>query len=122
MPLSEKEVIEKILSFNLKELFDWIKSRLQGYDGYFPVYEGYESNLSKFISEAVHHILNKRFRDNFTEILDDLITELEDWTRDQVKENKEYVYELLSLCQEIGLAPYIRHSFPGTGEWNCGVY
>jgi succinate dehydrogenase flavin-adding protein (antitoxin of CptAB toxin-antitoxin module) len=101
MSLSEQEVVEKILSFKYEELFDWIKARLHGDDRYFPIYEGYETNLSKFLSEAFHHIENQKFRDNFIEILDDLITELYGWAKDQVKEDKEYIYELLSLCGRI---------------------
>ena len=101
MSLSEKEVIEKILSFDYKELFDWIKARLQGNDRHFPVYEGYETNLSKFLSQAFHHIENKRFRKNFLDILHDLTAELCGCSGDKVIENKEYVYELLSLCGRI---------------------
>jgi predicted regulator of amino acid metabolism with ACT domain len=101
MSLSEQEVVEKILSFNYEELFDWIKARLHRDDRYFPIYEGYETNLSKFLSEAFHYIENQKFRDNFIEILDNLITELYGWNKDQVKEDKEYIYELLSLCGRI---------------------
>lgn len=103
MALSKKEVIEKILSFKLEELANWIRSRLHGDDRYFPIYEGYEPNLSKFLSQAFHHIKNETFRDNFLEILDDLTAELWSLTRDkkQIEENKEYIYELLSLYSSI---------------------
>lgn len=101
MPLSEQEVVEKILAFKYEELFDWIKARLHGDDRYFPIYEGYETNLSKFLSEVFHYIENQKFRDNFIGILDNLITELYGWAKDQVIEDKEYIYELLSLCGRI---------------------
>lgn len=101
MSLSEQEVVEKILAFNYEELFDWIKARLHGDDRYFPIYEGYETNLSKFLSEVFHYIENQKFRDNFIGILDNLITELYGWAKDQVIEDKDYIYELLSLCGRI---------------------
>ena len=62
MSLPEKEAVEKILSFKYEELFDWMKSRLQGQDRYFPVFEGVETNLSKFIGEAFHHIKDEDSR------------------------------------------------------------
>jgi hypothetical protein len=100
MVSSKQEVIDKILSFNYEELSNWIKSRLQGDDRYFPIYEGYEPNLSEFLAESFHHIKEEKFRDNFLEILGDLTTEL--WriskNKKKVEENKEYIYELLSLC------------------------
>jgi hypothetical protein len=103
MALSKQEVIEKILSFNYKKLADWIRSRLHGDDKYFPIYEGYETNLSKFLSEAFYHIKDEKFRENFLEILEDLTTEL--WrdtkNKDSIKGNEEYIYELLSLCGRI---------------------
>lgn len=103
MVLSKKETIDKILSLNYEELAAWIRSRLHGDDRYFPVYEGYEPNLSEFLSEAFLHIKNETFRENFLEILTDLTTELWSFTRDKnrVEENKEYIYELLSLCASI---------------------
>jgi hypothetical protein len=103
MTQSKQEIINKILSFSYEELTTWIKSRLQGDDKYFPIYEGYESNLSDFLSEAFEHIKNKTFRENFLEILDDLTTELWGITKDKKKvdANKDYIYELLSLCGSI---------------------
>jgi hypothetical protein len=101
MGLSREETIKKILSFNYEQLHKWIKSRLNGNDGHFPIYEGYEPNLSKFLSEAFHYINDQTFRDNFLEILDDLITRLHGYSTNQVKENKDYIYEMLSLCGRI---------------------
>lgn len=100
MTLSKKEVMDKILSFNYRELADWIRARLHGDDGYFPVYEGHEPNLNQFLIEAFENIKDETFRENFLEILDDLSTELWGFTRDRkkIKENKNYIYELLSLC------------------------
>ncbi len=101
MTLSKQEVIDKILSFNYKELADWMRSRLQSDDKYFPIYEGYETNLSEFLTESFNHIKNERFRENFLEILSDLTTELWGYTKKQIKENEDYIYELLSLCGTI---------------------
>ena len=101
MTLSKQEVIDKILSFNYKELGDWMRSRLQSDDKYFPIYEGYETNLSEFLTESFNHIKNERFRENFLEILSDLTAELWGYTKKQIKENEDYIYELLSLCGTI---------------------
>lgn len=103
MTLSKQEVIDKILSFNYEELSNWIRSRLQGDDRYFPVYEGYEPNLSEFLAEAFQHIKNETFRENFLEILGDLTTELWGFTKGKkkIEENKDYIYELLTLCGSI---------------------
>jgi hypothetical protein len=103
MVLSKKETIDKILSFDYEELAAWIRSRLYGDDKYFPVYEGYEPNLSEFLSEAFLHIKNETFRENFLEILADLTTGLWGYTKDKkkVEGNKEYIYELLTLCGSI---------------------
>lgn len=103
MALSKQEVIEKILSFNYKELADWIRLRLHGDDKHFPIYEGYETNLSKFLAEAFYQIKDEKFRENFLEILHDLTTELWSCTknRELIKEKEEFIYELLSLCGRI---------------------
>lgn len=103
MALSKKETIDKILSFNYEELANWIRSRLHGDDGYFPIFEGHEPNLSEFLTEAFEHIKNEAFRENFLEILTDLTSELWGLTRDKkkIEENKNYIYELLSLCGSI---------------------
>lgn len=101
MKLTKKQVIEKILSFNYKELAQWVNSRLHGDDKYFPVYEGYETNLSEFLTETYENIKDEKFRDNFIEILDDLIDELSGYSREEIKKEAEYIYELLSLCAGI---------------------
>jgi hypothetical protein len=101
MTLSKQQVIDKILSFNYKELSNWMKARLHGDDPYFPIYEGYELNLSEFLAESFKHIKDETFRDNFLEILSDLINELRGYTMVQIEENKDYIYELLSLCGSI---------------------
>jgi hypothetical protein len=101
MELSRQETIKKILSFNYEQLYKWIFSRLHGDDGHFPIYEGHDPNLSKFLSEAFHYIDSKIFRDNFLKILDDLITQLQGYSKKEVKEDKDYIYELLSLCGRI---------------------
>jgi hypothetical protein len=101
MSQSKQEVIDKILSFSYDELKNWIRSRLHGDDGYFSIYEGYETNLSNFLSDAFHHIKNKAFRDNFLEILDSLVSELKKYTPKEIEQDKDYIYELLSLCGSI---------------------
>jgi hypothetical protein len=103
MALSKQDTIDKILSFNYEELAMWMKSRLKGYDRYFPVFEGYEPNLSEFLEESFYHIKNEKFRENFLEILGDLTIELWGLSKDKkkIEENKEYIYQLLSLCGRI---------------------
>lgn len=101
MKLTKKQVIEKILSFNYEELAQWMKSRLHGDDKYFPIYEGYETNLSEFLTETYENIKDEKFRDNFLEILDDLTDELSGYSREVIKKEAEYIYELLSLCAGI---------------------
>jgi hypothetical protein len=101
MKLSKQEVIDKILSFNYKELAHWIKARLHGDDRYFPIYEGYETNLSEFLTESFTHIRDTKFRDNFLDILNQLAAELTSYSQDQANKEAEYIYELLSLCGSI---------------------
>ena len=60
---STQEAINKILSFTYEELENWIRSRLHGDDEYFSIYEGHETNLRGFLTDAFHHIKNKTFRD-----------------------------------------------------------
>jgi hypothetical protein len=101
MEQTKQETIKKILSFNYEELENWIRSRLQGDDDYFSIYEGHETNLSDFLADAFHHIKNKNFRINFLEILGDLVKQLKKYTPKEIEENKEYIYELLCLCSDI---------------------
>jgi hypothetical protein len=101
MSQSKQEVIDKILSFSYDELKNWIRSRLHGDDGYFSIYEGYETNLSDFLADAFQHIKNKSFRENFLEILDSLVSKLRKYSPKELEQNKDYIYELLSLCDSI---------------------
>jgi hypothetical protein len=101
MKLTKKQIIDKILSFNYEELARWVKSRLHGDDKYFPIYEGYETNLSEFLTETYENIRDEKFRDNFLEILDDLTNELWGYSTEEVKKEADYIYELLSLCAGI---------------------
>ena len=101
MKRTKKQVIDKILSFSFEELAQWMKSRLHGDDKYFPIYEGYETNLSEFLTETYENIKDKKFRDNFLEILNDLTAELSGYSPEEVKKEAEYIYELLSLCASI---------------------
>jgi hypothetical protein len=101
MNLTKKQVINKILSFNLVELARWMKSRLHGEDKYFPINETGETNLSRFLTDIYKNIKDEKFRDNFLEILDDLTDELSGYRREEIKKKAEYIYELLSLCAGI---------------------
>ena len=85
MKRTKKQVIDKILSFNYEELARWVKSRLHGDDKYFPIYEGYETNLSEFLTETYENIKDEKFRDNFLEILNDLTTDLSGYCPEEVK-------------------------------------
>ncbi|MCP4157293.1 MAG: hypothetical protein GY757_56810, partial [bacterium] len=98
MTLTKQDVIDTILSFDYKKLASWMEARLNGDDAYFPIHEGYETNLSEFLTESFENIKNDRFRENFLEILHDLTTELWGYKVPQVKEHAKYIYELLSLC------------------------
>jgi hypothetical protein len=103
MALLKQEVIDRILSFSYEELARWMKSRLHGDDPHFPIYQGHEPNLSEFLTEAFENIKKETFRENFLEILGDLTTELWGLTKgkEQVEKNRNYIYELLSLCGSI---------------------
>jgi hypothetical protein len=101
MSQSKQEVIDIILSFSYEDLKNWIHSRLHGDDDYFSIYEGYETNLSGFLADAFHHIKNKTFRENFLEILGDLVSELRKYSPTGIEQDKDYIYELLSLCGSI---------------------
>jgi hypothetical protein len=98
---SKEEVIDKILSFSYIELENWVRSRLHGDDEYFSIYEGHETNLRGFLADAFHHIKNKTFRDNFLEILNDLVSELRKYSPKEIEQDKDYIYELLTLCGSI---------------------
>ncbi len=101
MSLSKQEIIDKILAFNYSELKEWIKGRLQGEDKYFPVYLGHEPNLAGFLIDVFKYIKDRKFRDNFLEILGDLTGELQGLNRSQIEKSKEYISELLFLCGNI---------------------
>ena len=97
----EQKIITKILSFTYGELENWIRSRLHGNDSYFSTYLGHETNLRGLLADAFHHINNERFRDNFIEILEKLISELKGYSTEKIDQNKEYIYELVTLCRRI---------------------
>ena len=101
MTQSKQEVIDIILSFSYEELKNWIWSRLHGDDDYFSIYEGHETNLSDFLADAFHHIKNKTFRENFLEILGDLVSDLRKYSPTGIEQDKDYIYELLTLCGSI---------------------
>ena len=98
MKMSKQGIIDKILSFDFEELHRWMKSRLYGDDRYFPIYEGYETNLSEFLEETYMNIKKEEFRESFISILESLTVELENFSVQQIEKDSEYIYELLSLC------------------------
>jgi hypothetical protein len=99
--MTKQEAVDKILSFNYEELSNWIYWRLCGSDKYFPVYEGHEPNLSEFLIDAFKYIKNEKFRDNFLEVLSELVGQLGQFTNHQIEASKEYISELLFLCGNI---------------------
>jgi len=101
MEQSKQKTINKILSFSYEELENWIRNRLHGYDKYFSIYEGHETNLRGFLADAFHHIKNEKFRDNFLEILGDMISQLRIYNPEEIEKEKEYIYELLTLCRNV---------------------
>jgi hypothetical protein len=98
---SKQKIVSKIQSFTCEELGDWILNRLHGYDKYFSIYEGHETNLRSFLADAFNHIKNEKFRDNFLEILGDLISQLRKYDPEEIEKEKEYIYELLTLCRNV---------------------
>lgn len=101
MAQAKEEAITKILSFNYAQLEDWMRSRLYGDDKYFSLYSGYETNLSGFLANAFAHIKDDKFRYDFLEILHDMVVRLKKFSKVEIEEEKEYIYELLSLCADI---------------------
>lgn len=103
MSISSQKKIDKILSFTFEELKNWIKSRLQGDDKYFPIHKGYEYNFYYFLVEAYRKIDNEDFKRNFREILDHLILALRNVAQNKkrIEEKKEYIYEVVSLFRNI---------------------
>lgn len=98
---TKQEVLDRILSFDFTGLKEWIRKRLNGSDDYFPLYLGNEPNFSEFIIDSFQHIEDGTFRDNFIEILGKLTGELRKLTRDELKNSRDYIVELLKLCGNI---------------------
>jgi hypothetical protein len=101
MGQTEQEIIAKILSFSYEELSGWMKARLRGNDKYFSIHVGHETDLRGFLSDAYHHIDNDKFRDNFIKILNEMISEVERYSPAEIETDKEYIYELFTLCGNI---------------------
>jgi len=98
MKQTKEQIIAKISSFEYEELEEWIRSRLHHEDKYFPINEGDETNLSRFLKDIYENIGNENSRDNFLEILKDMVDELAGYCREKIIKEAEYIYELLSLC------------------------
>lgn len=99
--LAIKQVSAKVLSFTNKELETWIYNRLHGTDPYFSTLTGHDLNLAGFLSDTFHFIKDESFRDRFLEILGDLVMELKGRSPREIEKQKEYIYELLTLCASI---------------------
>jgi hypothetical protein len=101
MKQTKEQIIAKISSFKYEELEEWMISRLHGEDKYFPINEGDETNLGRFLKDIHENIGNKKSRDNFLEILKDMVDELAGYCREEIIKEAEYIHELLSLCAGI---------------------
>ncbi len=97
----KQKAIDKILSFSSEELENWIRSRLHGRDPHFSIYDGYETNLSDFLAIAFEHISDENFKNSFLEVLDILVSEVSKYPSEEIETEKEYIYELLTLCRRV---------------------
>jgi hypothetical protein len=104
-----KQITDRILSFNYKQLKEWIKKRLHGNDGFFPLYLGQETNFSEFIIDTFLEIEDEKFRNNFIEILGKLAGELRKFSRNEIESSKNYIIELLKLCGNIRQFEHIEY-------------
>lgn len=96
-----KQQIDKLLSFKHGELASWVNSILHGDDKDFPIAENCKSIGADFLTDAYENIVDYKFRDNFLEILHDLVDELSGYTLEKIKKEAGYIYQLLSLCASI---------------------
>ncbi|MGD2086778.1 MAG: restriction endonuclease [Candidatus Aminicenantes bacterium] len=97
----KEEAVEKIFSFSYEELKEWIYSRLQGHDKYFPLLPESELNTTQFLVDSFCAIKSEKFRKNFIKILYSLIDRLKNLSGKEIEESKDYISKLLLLCGKI---------------------
>jgi hypothetical protein len=101
MTILKEEAVDKILSFSFEELKEWIHSRLQGHDKYFPLLPESELNTTQFLADSFRAVNSEKFRKNFIKILYSLINRLKNLSRKEIEESKDYISKLLLLCGKI---------------------
>jgi hypothetical protein len=97
----KEEVVDKILSFSYEELEEWIHSRLQGHDKYFPLLPESELNTTQFLVDSFRAVNSEKSRKNFIKILYSLINQLKHLSGKEIEESKDYISKLLLLCGKI---------------------
>ena len=97
----KEEAVETILAFSYEELKEWIHSRLQGHDKYFPLLPESELNTTQFLADSFCAVKGEKFRKNFIKILYGLINSLKNLSRKEIEESKDYISRLLLLCGKI---------------------
>lgn len=98
MVLFKQELIDKVTSFNCRELSSWIKAILHGCD--IPP-NSRQSKPGKFLFDLFRYIKEEKFKEDFLESLCSLVKQLKRFTTNQIEESKDYIFELLYLCREI---------------------
>ncbi len=93
--------IDKLLSFKYEELASRVNSILHGDDKDFPGADTCKSIGAEFLTDAYENILDYKSRNNFLEILHDLVDELSGYSLEKIKKEAGYIYQLLSLCAGI---------------------
>lgn len=101
MTILKEEAVDKILSFSFEELKEWIHSRLQGHDQYFPLLPESEINTTQFLVDSFRAGKSEEYRKNFIKILSGLIEQLKYLSRGEIELSKNYISRLLLLCGKI---------------------
>lgn len=101
MTILKEEIVDRILSFSYKELKEWIHSRLQGHDKYFPLLPESELNTTQFLVDSFSEVKGEKYRKNFIKILYGLIEQLKNLSGKEIEESKDYISKLLLLCGKI---------------------
>jgi hypothetical protein len=101
MTILKEEAVDKILSFSFEELKEWMHSRLQGHDKYFPLLPESEANTTQFLVDSFRAVKSEKYRKNFIKILSELIEQLKNLSRKEIEESKNYISRLLLLCGKI---------------------
>lgn len=108
--IQSQEVIEKIASLNYGDLHRWIKNRLEGKDELFGISKEEERRKFELIAKAYGRLCGKGLLGEndftitkFNPIMELLIEKLRniEVNRKRIEENKEYIYELISLFERI---------------------